>query len=97
VPAGHTADGLDHEAHVILRKTDKSIMDLAVLPIALEVVYGALAAYEPLAYYAREWLDEGIASRLEKILVELLSVRNRVLDMTREVFASSETVQATPD
>ncbi|WP_415855599.1 DUF892 family protein [Sinomonas sp. G460-2] len=97
VPAGHTADGLDHEAHVVLRKTDNSIMDLAVLPLALEVVYGALAAYEPLAYYARDWLDEGIASRLEKILVDLLSARNRVLDLTREVFASSETVEATTD
>ncbi|NUP74106.1 MAG: hypothetical protein HOQ07_05580, partial [Sinomonas sp.] len=90
-------DGLDHEAHMVLRKTDKSILDLAVLPLALEVVYGALAAYEPLAIYAREWLEDSVASRLEKILVELLSSRNRALELTRAVFASSETVEATKD
>ncbi|MDQ4503151.1 DUF892 family protein [Sinomonas sp. ASV322] len=97
VPPGHAADGLDHEAHLVLRKTENAIMDVAVLPLALEILYGALAAYEPLAIYAREWLEEGVASRLETILVELLSSRNRVLEMTRKVFASSETVEAQKD
>lgn len=97
VPSAHTADGLNHEANTVLRKTDKSILDLAVLPLALEVLYGSVAAYEPLAVYARDWLDASIAERLEKILVELLSARNRVLELLAEVFASSETVEATTD
>lgn len=97
VPAGHAADGLDQEAHMILRKTEKTIMDVAVLPLALEVIYGAVAAYEPLAVYSREWLDESISSRLEQILVDLLSSRNRTLELTRKVFSSSETVEAQGD
>ncbi|KHL03871.1 DUF892 family protein [Sinomonas humi] len=97
VPAGHTADGLNHEANVVLRKTDKSLLDLAVLPLSLEIVYGSVAVYEPLAVYARVWLEASIAERLEKILVELLSARNRILGLLGEVFESSETVQATPD
>ena len=98
VPPGHLADGLDREAHAVLRKTDETIADLAVLPLALEVQYSAIAAYEPLAVYAREWLDESVAERLENCLVEQLASRNRVLEIMREVFASSETMQATrPD
>ena len=95
VPPGHLADGLDHEAHMMLRKTDEPLKDLAVLPLALEALYAAIAIYEPLALYAREWLDEGIAERLEGIVVEQLSSRNRILDLIRKVFASNETVQAT--
>jgi hypothetical protein len=94
VPPGHVADGLDHEAHMVLRKTDEQLKDLAVLPLALEALYAAIAIYEPLAVYAREWLDESIAARLEQIVVEQLSARNRILDLIRKVFASSETVQA---
>lgn len=97
VPSGHTADGLHHEANLVLRKTDRSILDLAVLPLALEVLYGSIAAYEPLAVYARDWLDPTISERLEKILVEQLSARNRILELLREVFQSSETVEATTD
>ncbi|WP_138444565.1 DUF892 family protein [Sinomonas susongensis] len=97
VPAVHTADGLNHEANTVLRKTDKSILDLAVLPLALEVLYGSVAAYEPLAVYARDWLQARIAERLEGILVELLAARNRILGLLGEVFESSETVEATTD
>jgi hypothetical protein len=79
---------------MVLRKTDEPLKDLAVLPLALEALYAAIAIYEPLAVYAREWLDESIAERLEKIVVEQLSSRNRILDLTRKVFASDETVQA---
>jgi ferritin-like metal-binding protein YciE len=97
VPPGHLADGLDHEAHMVLRKTDEPLKDLAVLPLALEALYAAIAIYEPLALYAREWLDESIAERLEGIVVEQLASRNRILDLIRRVFASNETVQATID
>ncbi|WP_175637501.1 DUF892 family protein [Sinomonas mesophila] len=98
VPPGHLADGLDREAHAVLRKTDEAIADLAVLPLALEVQYNAIAAYEPLTIYAREWVGASIAERLEQCVVEQLSSRNRVLELMRKVFASSETMQATrPD
>jgi hypothetical protein len=97
VPPGHAADGVDKEVHAILRKTADGIKDLAVLPLALEVLYGAIAVYEPLTVYAREWISAHLADQLEKCLVEQLASRNRVLELMREVFASAETVQANPD
>jgi ferritin-like metal-binding protein YciE len=97
VPPGHAADGLDREAHAVLRKTADGIKDLAVLPLALEVVYEAIAMYEPLTVYAREWISGHLADQLEKCLVEQIASRNRVLELMREVFASTETVQAKVD
>ncbi|MDQ4490912.1 DUF892 family protein [Sinomonas sp. ASV486] len=96
VPPGHTAEGLDREAHAVLRKTADGIKDLAVLPLALEVLYEAIAMYEPLTVYAREWISVHLAEQLEKCLVEQLASRNRILELMREVFASAETVEARP-
>ncbi|WP_430297159.1 DUF892 family protein [Sinomonas sp. B1-1] len=97
VPVAHTADGLDKEVHSVVRKTDEGILDLAVLPLALEIQYAAIAAYEPLAVYAREWLEGDVADRLEKCVAEQLASRNQVLGLMRTVFASGDTVQARPD
>jgi ferritin-like metal-binding protein YciE len=97
VPAAPTAEGLDREAHAMIRKTDEGILDLAVLPLALEIQYEAIAAYEPLALYAREWIAGDVADRLERCLAEQLASRNRVLELMRGVFASGDTVQARPD
>lgn len=94
VPPGYAADGLDREAHAVLRKTAEGIKDLAVLPLALEVQYEVIAMYEPLTVYAREWISDHLAEQLEKCLVEQLASRNRVLEKMREVFASAETVHA---
>ncbi|GAB4100631.1 DUF892 family protein [Sinomonas halotolerans] len=95
VPVCHAADGLDREAHALLRKTDAEIADLAVLSIALEVQYAAIAVYESAVVYARAWLGERLAEQLESCLTEQLASRNRVLALMDAVFASAETVRAT--
>ncbi|MGT2463504.1 hypothetical protein [Sinomonas atrocyanea] len=61
------------------------------------MLYSAIAVYEPLTVYAREWISAHLADQLEKCLIEQLASRNRVLELMREVFASAETVQAKTD